>query len=114
MKLINGIPSNGTFQGIIPDVREDSKIKYTLYFEDEYGYVGSFGEERGDRATFIDRSSPSVNNITIGYVEPHKPIVVRANVFVPEDGIKNVTLNYKVLQYPNGSRTYSDNLKEVS
>jgi hypothetical protein len=78
MELINGIPSNGTFRALISDIKEDSKINYSLYFEDEYGYNRSISEEK--YIIFRDWSTPSVKNITIGYVEPHKPIVVRANV----------------------------------
>jgi hypothetical protein len=114
MELINGIPSNGTFRALISDIKENSKINYSFYFEDEYGYNRSISEEK--YIIFRDWYTPSVNNITIGYIEPHKPIVVRANVYLPDgsSAIENVTLKYEILGYPNDSQPYRGNLKKVS
>ena len=114
MDLINGIPSNGTFRGIISDIKDNSLIKYDLYFEDEYGYVGSVSKKEGIFVTFTDKYLPTVKNLIIGSADHHKPIVVRANVYLPEGFIENVTLNYEIIQYPNGAGHIYYNLKEIS
>lgn len=41
MELINGVPSNGTFRGIILGEPREDIIYFAIHFEDELGYTYS-------------------------------------------------------------------------
>ena len=105
MKLINGVPSNGTFRGIISDVKDNSTIYFAIHFEDELGYRYSSWSKDSKDPELINLNStlsliPKVDGYVIGHALHMEPIVIRAYLN-PKSAVTEMDLEYWVLWYPN-------------
>src|SRR5690348_18286786 len=89
MRLINGLPSNGTYLGIIPAQRANTNVALRIFFKDDLNYSSTITRSikvnsiavpyitKGDKSP-TSRESPTVYTLVAHY----------------DSEVKNVTLFY--------------------
>lgn len=71
VRLIHGIPTNGTYLGTIPVVQSSGETIYQFDFEDDLGYTGTFG---GRYSLTIDTDLPTIGEPGIRIFAPDQQI----------------------------------------
>jgi hypothetical protein len=102
MRLIDGVPSNGTYLGIIPGQNENTSMIYKVYVNDNLNYSDVSTQEKYN----VSRDITNPNMTSIGL--PTQPTVgdpVKVTTKIWDDGssVKNVTLYYSTNSIPKNN-----------
>jgi hypothetical protein len=101
MRLVNGIPSNGTYLGTIPPQNETATVNYHIEAKDElnYTFISEFGIKESPEG--FCQGEYNVTDLKILGFHPtdepreYKQVVISADIKDSDTGIKNVTLYYR-------------------
>jgi hypothetical protein len=95
MKLINGIPSNGTYQGDIPPAQNESvTVNYRVEAKDELNYT-SYSSERVCQGEYNVTDLEIIELESFEDPKENQPVVISADIKDSDTGIKNVELYYR-------------------
>jgi hypothetical protein len=105
MTLINGIPSNGTYEGVIPAQRDNTTVFYRAYFKDDLNYTSMLSNSYyvGDHKLLDILEFPSAG----------REIGISARLVDYDRDIRNVTLHYAVTKYMSSVNCEQEEAPEV-
>jgi hypothetical protein len=93
LRLIHGIPTNGTYKGTVPPLQTNKEVQYRFDFRDDLGYSGNLI----DRFSYSkDIRQPEINDPGIRVFSPTAQIKIRYRLLDYGTGITNSTIYYNV------------------
>lgn len=96
MDLINGIPTNGTYVGIIPIQKENTTVMYGIFFTDDLGYYLEYS------GRYIVKDLRILEVGLLNEPKPDQPVSIYTNIQDNNNNINNVTLYYSNYTEFNG------------